>query len=164
MYQLTDVTGWRKLVEPHPADRSRTVSTAGAAMEFSCSARQSGGLRVLEVSGDVDLAAHAQFQADVDRLWPRTPTDVVMDCSRVTFLDSMGLRVLVHAMQRAAGNGCGFALAAPSQPVLRVLELAGVTSLFSLIGPLPDAGSDQASPVPAAEVPAQGAPPLDPAL
>lgn len=118
-------------------------------MEFSCTARQSGGLLVLEVAGDVDLAVHARFQAEVDRLWPRTPTDVVMDCSRVTFLDSMGLRVLVQALQRAAGHGCGFALAAPSQPVLRVLELAGVTGLFSVIGPLPDAESGRAPSEPA---------------
>ncbi|NUP50247.1 MAG: STAS domain-containing protein [Catenulispora sp.] len=111
-------------------------------MEFSCTARQNGGLLVLEVAGDVDLAAHVSFQQAVDRLWPTVPADMVMDCSRVTFLDSMGLRVLVQSMQRAAGHGCGFALASPSQPVLRVLELAGVKSLFSVIGPLPEAEPD----------------------
>ncbi|MFD0634692.1 STAS domain-containing protein [Catenulispora yoronensis] len=100
---------------------------------------------MLEVAGDIDLAVHGRFQAAIDELWPTGPIDVVVDCSRVTFLDSMGLRVLVHAMQRAAGHGCGFALAAPSQPVLRVLDLAGVKSLFSVIGPLPDADAEPAA-------------------
>jgi stage II sporulation protein AA (anti-sigma F factor antagonist) len=111
-------------------------------MEFSCTARQAGGLLVYKVGGDVDLAAHARFQADVDAAWPSTPTDVVFDCSQVTFLDSMGLRVLVQAMQRAAHHNCGFALAAPSEPVRRVLELAGVTTLFSVVGPIPDEKPD----------------------
>ncbi|NUR29601.1 MAG: STAS domain-containing protein [Catenulispora sp.] len=111
-------------------------------MEFTCTARQAGSLVVFTLTGDVDLASHVRFQGDMDRGWPATPRDVVVDCSRVTFLDSMGLRVLVHAMQRSAQEGCAFALAAPSQPVRRVLELAGVTSLFSVVGPLPDTEPD----------------------
>lgn len=111
-------------------------------MEFTCTARQAGSLAVFTITGDVDLAAHVRFQGDMERGWPATPRDVVVDCSRVTFLDSMGLRVLVHAMQRAANEGCAFALAAPSEPVRRVLELAGVTSLFPVVGPLPDPKPD----------------------
>ncbi|GAA1987309.1 STAS domain-containing protein [Catenulispora subtropica] len=111
-------------------------------MEFSCTSQQTGGLLVYTVTGDVDLAAHARFQTDVDAAWPSAPTDVVFDLSGVTFLDSMGLRVLVQTMQRASHQNCGFALAAPSEPVLRVLELAGVTSLFSVVGPLPDGEPD----------------------
>jgi anti-anti-sigma factor len=112
------------------------------AMEFTCTARRAGSLAVFTVTGDVDLAAHVRFQSDIEQGWPSTPRDVVVDCSRVTFLDSMGLRVLVQAMQRAAQEGSAFALAAPSEPVRRVLELAGVTGLFSVVGPLPDAEPD----------------------
>jgi len=107
-------------------------------MDFTCTARQAGSLVVFTITGDVDLAAHVRFQGEMERGWPATPRDVVVDCSRITFLDSMGLRVLVQAMQRAAREGCAFALAAPSEPVRRVLELAGVSSLFPVVGPLPE--------------------------
>jgi stage II sporulation protein AA (anti-sigma F factor antagonist) len=109
-------------------------------MEFSCTARQLADRVVLTVAGDVDLAAHALFEAHVEQ-WDGT-SDLVVDCSQITFLDSMGLRVLVHARQRAAEHGRDFALEAPSDPVLRVLDLAGVASLF-LAGPIPDAAPDK---------------------
>lgn len=108
-------------------------------MEFSCTAKQIAGRVVLTVSGEVDLAAHLGFEAEIERSWDGS-SDLVIDCSQVTFLDSMGLRVLVRTRQRAVDNGRDFALAAPSVPVLRVLELAGIRDLF--IGAAPVNGSD----------------------
>ena len=100
-------------------------------MQFSCTANQAANRTVLTVAGELDLAAHDRFKADVDLFWGAS-TDLVLDCSQVTFLDSMGLRVLVHAMQRASDTGRVVSLAAPSTAVLRVLELAGVDSLFPI--------------------------------
>ena len=73
-------------------------------MEFSCTAEDFADHVVLTVTGDVDLAAHTRFQSELDQAWDGS-ADLVVECSQITFLDSMGLRVLVHAMQRAAANG-----------------------------------------------------------
>jgi len=110
-------------------------------MEFSCTANQIAGRVVLTVTGDVDLAAHTRFEAEVERSWDGS-SDLVIDCSRITFLDSMGLRVLVQSRQRASDNSRDFALAAPSEQVLRVLELAGIKSLFTVVGTIPGSEPD----------------------
>jgi stage II sporulation protein AA (anti-sigma F factor antagonist) len=110
-------------------------------MQFSSTARQTAGRVVLTIAGDVDLAAHLSFKSHVDRAWDGS-TDLVIDCSQVTFLDSMGLRVLVQTIQRAGESGHSVALAAPSQPVIRVLELAGVRSLFTEVEAVPDGDPD----------------------
>jgi stage II sporulation protein AA (anti-sigma F factor antagonist) len=99
-------------------------------MEFSCTARQTADSVVLTLAGEVDLAAHTRFQEDIDRAWDGG-TDLVIDCSQVTFLDSMGLRVLVSTLQRATENNRTVTLAAPSRSVIRVLDLAGVRGLFT---------------------------------
>jgi anti-anti-sigma factor len=112
-------------------------------MEFSCTATQLGDRVVLTVAGDVDLAAHRAFQAELEQSWDAS-RDLIVDCSRVTFLDSMGLRVLVHAMQKAAANGRDIALAAPSEPVQRVLDLAGIRTLFTELDVVPGAEVDRA--------------------
>jgi anti-anti-sigma factor len=108
-------------------------------MGFSCTARRTAEHVVLAVRGDVDLASHERFQADVEP-WLVPGASVVVDCSGVEFLDSMGLRVLVLAWQRSAKDGFGFALAAPSPPVVRVLELAGIAGMFPILdtAPVPD--------------------------
>ena len=112
-------------------------------MEFSCTATQVAGRVTLTLAGEVDLAAHTRFQSEVAQSWDGS-TDLVIECSGVTFLDSMGLRVLVHAMQRASANGRYVTLAAPSKPVIRVLDLAGVRSLFTEIGPSADEAAAEA--------------------
>src|SRR5689334_9721738 len=78
-----------------PATGPHGLRRLGVPMEFSCTARQADGRVLLTVSGDVDLAAHARFQEAAEP-WTAAPNDVVLDLSGVTFLDSMGLRVLVH--------------------------------------------------------------------
>lgn len=110
-------------------------------MDFSSTARQIPGCVVLAISGDVDLAAHRRFQADVDQAWDGS-TDLVIDCAQVTFLDSMGLRVLVQTMQRASENERRVTLAAPSHPVTRVLDLAGVREMFDEVAAAPDVAPD----------------------
>jgi anti-sigma B factor antagonist len=89
------------------------------------------GGTVVTVSGDVDLAA-------ADALWTvldeqvRPGAAVVVDCSKVAFLDSMGLRALIRAQQKADASGARLTLASPSEAVRRVLQLAGVADLFVL--------------------------------
>lgn len=110
-------------------------------MGFSCTAKPVADGVAIIVAGDVDLAAHKAFEAEVQQVWDGS-SKLVIDLSQVTFLDSMGLRVLVQTRQRAEDNGSEVVLAGPSTPVLRVLELAGVTSVFSLADPLPAAAPD----------------------
>lgn len=118
-------------------------------MEFSCTARRVPGCVVLTVAGDVDLAAHSRFEAELAEAWDGSSSDLVIECSQVAFLDSMGLRVLVHALQRAADSGRSVTLAAAPEPVLRVLDLAGVRGLFTEVEAVPDAKDAETDPDPA---------------
>lgn len=98
-------------------------------MGYTSTARQSGQRLNVSIAGDIDLAIHAQLEVEAET-WAAGGTDVTVDCSQVTFMDSMGLQVLVQLRRAVTEGGRTFALADPSQPVLRVLELAGVQSMF----------------------------------
>ena len=92
---------------------------------------ESAGATVVTVAGDVDLAAADTLWGVLDE-YVRPGVAVVVDCSKVAFLDSMGLRTLIRAQQKADASGARLTLAAPSEAVLRVLQLAGVADLFVL--------------------------------
>jgi anti-anti-sigma factor len=92
---------------------------------------ESADATVVTVAGDVDLAAADTLWSVLDE-YVRAGRSVVVDCSKVAFLDSMGLRTLIRAQQKADASGARFTLASPSEPVLRVLQLAGVADLFVL--------------------------------
>jgi anti-anti-sigma factor len=83
------------------------------------------------VTGDVDLAAADTLWSVLDE-YVRPGAHVIVDCSRVAFLDSMGLRTLIRAQHKAGAAGASLTLASPSEAVLRVLQLAGVADLFVL--------------------------------
>ncbi|NUR59842.1 MAG: STAS domain-containing protein [Catenulispora sp.] len=94
-------------------------------------AGSTGAATVVAVAGDVDLAAADTLWSVLDE-YVRPGASVVVDCSQVAFLDSMGLRTLIRAQQKADAAGARLTLAAPSEAVLRVLTLAGVGDLFVL--------------------------------
>ena len=99
------------------------------------------GRVLLALAGDLDFAAHATLVAQLDSLIG-AGKDIVVDCSGLTFMDSMGLRALVEGLRAADGAGLGFELTAPSAPVLRVLELSGTAELFRIGGPVvPEPGA-----------------------
>jgi anti-sigma B factor antagonist len=86
----------------------------------------------VRIAGDVDMAkAETLAQAFGPAL--SVGRRVVVDCSQITFLDSTGLQVLAEARVVARKSRIGFQLSSASEPVLRVLELSGTTTLFDRV-------------------------------
>ena len=53
--------------------------------------------------------------------------DFAIDMSKVDFMDSSGLRVIIELHQRAEQASRRLVVRAPSQPVLRLFEVSGLT-------------------------------------
>jgi anti-sigma B factor antagonist len=89
-------------------------------------------MAVLVLDGDVDLSCSpALRKALLERTFERR--DIMVDLSRVGYIDSSGIAGLVEAYQGARDNGTRFILAAPSAPVLRVLRLARLDRVFTIV-------------------------------
>jgi anti-anti-sigma factor len=92
---------------------------------------------VVRVKGEVDAATAPQMGQVIDAQMARNRR-VVLDLSRVDFMDLHGLAVLLRASRRARDDGGGFALDQPARCVMRLLELVHVESEIEI---LPD-GAD----------------------
>ncbi len=87
---------------------------------------------MVALTGDVDLENSAQArQVLLDRVNNAEP--VVVDMSGVSYIDSSGVASLIEAFQAARGAGQYFALAALSDASLRVLKLARLDEVFTLM-------------------------------
>jgi stage II sporulation protein AA (anti-sigma F factor antagonist) len=104
---------------------------------FRHTATDRGDHVLLALAGDLDLAAYATLLAQLKTLIG-VGHAVVVDCSEVSFMDSMGLKALVEGVHAAGDAGLGFELTAVPDPVLRVLELSGTTELFTVREPAPE--------------------------
>jgi len=84
----------------------------------------------MTLSGEFDIrcadaAAHA-----LEDLLGRGPDKVVIDLSRLKFMDSTGVRFLVEGLDKAHAGGIELALVDGGEPVRRVLTVSGVKALF----------------------------------
>ncbi|MBS1890878.1 MAG: STAS domain-containing protein [Actinobacteria bacterium] len=99
---------------------------------FQASASEiEGGIRLLEVNGELDLSTATQLEGPLDDATASAATAVLIDLSDCTFIDSTGIALIVRAWQRVdagAGNGGegGLVLCCQNEQVRRVLEVTGL--------------------------------------
>ena len=80
----------------------------------------------LVLAGELD-AHTAPLLAEHLAELPAGDGDVVLDISRVEFMDSSGLRVVIDAHQRALDAGRRLVLRQPTSAVQRLLEISGLS-------------------------------------
>ena len=85
-------------------------------------------VRVLVLSGELDLAAAPRLRAQIDA----TPAGqaLVLDLSRATFIDSAVLKELLRARAELSQRDVRLVLAGVAPPVRRLLDLTRTSELF----------------------------------
>lgn len=106
---------------------------------FQVSVSERDGKSIVTAVGEVDVSSAPELR---QRL--RDQADgafVIVDLTDVTFLDSTGLGVLVAALKRVRESSSGGELhLVVSRPqVTKVLEVTGLSSVFSIFGTLDEA-------------------------
>jgi anti-anti-sigma factor len=87
---------------------------------------------VLVVAGEVDLLTVPAFAAGLDELVGATEPVLVINLTDVAFLGSRGLAELVAVARRAEHTTRRLRLITAAGPVLRLLDLTGVGTLFDV--------------------------------
>src|SRR3712207_9166682 len=80
-----------------------------------------GDVVVVQVAGEIDVYTAASLREKLADLIDADHTDVVVDLTGVTFMDSTGLGVLVGALKKVRGYG-----GAPSAAVAQAEGLQGL--------------------------------------
>jgi anti-sigma B factor antagonist len=78
---------------------------------------------ILWLSGELDIATSALLDRELHAAEATGPQRVVVDLAGLQFIDSIGLRTLLQAHERASGNGHQLALRQAPRVVKRLLEL-----------------------------------------
>jgi anti-anti-sigma factor len=85
---------------------------------------------VIEVGGEIDVHTCNELEEAVRKAYGSGGANVVLDVAGVGFIDSSGLRSLITLQQEAATTDGTLTLRAPSRPVMRLLEVTGLTAMF----------------------------------
>jgi anti-anti-sigma factor len=99
-----------------------------------------GDAIVLELSGDLDMAAVPAAEVRLREALDRSPGRLVVDLSSVTFLDSSGIRLLLQAGAAVRDRGGELSVTRPPAGVWRMLERFRLDSRLPFTGPVPGDG------------------------
>ncbi|GAA2797819.1 STAS domain-containing protein [Saccharopolyspora taberi] len=97
----------------------------GPPAPFDITIRRSHRLLLAEVVGEVELVNAPKVESELMAALGEQPDVLVVDASRVSFLSSAGLAVLMRVRNSAAGR-TRFRVVADSPATLRPIQLTGL--------------------------------------
>ncbi|WP_321504435.1 STAS domain-containing protein [uncultured Methanoregula sp.] len=99
-------------------------------MDISSATQEKG--TVLSVSGRVDTATAPALEQAINREIDLGHRKILLNFSGVNYISSGGLRVLLAAAKKLKNPDDRFGLSNLNPEVLKILKLAGFTSIFSI--------------------------------
>ena len=87
---------------------------------------------VLPLDGEIDLHVSPSISASLKAMLADKPQQFVVDLSRVSYIDSSGLAVLIEGMQNVNSYGGKFALAGLQDSVRPIFEIARLDQVFRI--------------------------------
>jgi stage II sporulation protein AA (anti-sigma F factor antagonist) len=109
----------------------KTADTGQAAQpaRLSVVSTATDGIRVLTLAGEIDHDTGQTLRQALDASGAPRPR-IVVDLSRVTFMDSTGINILIAAHRTLTDAGGWIRLAAPGEAVMRTLQIVGVDAVI----------------------------------
>lgn len=95
-------------------------------------ARQSDGVAVVAVSGEVDVYSAPALKDNLTELLQSGVRTIVVDLSDVAFLDSTGLGALVEARAATTDAGGALPLVCSQERILKLFTITGLDGVFSI--------------------------------
>jgi anti-sigma B factor antagonist len=103
------------------------------AAELDIAVRKTGeSSAVVAVGGEIDVYTSPVLQERLVDVLKEGHSNITLDLSRVTFLDSTGLGVLITALKRCRSAEGDLELVTAQPNVLKVLEITGLNDVFRI--------------------------------
>jgi len=92
-------------------------------IELNIQAHRRQDRHTLVLTGELDLASAPALEGMVAQACADGASELVLDLSRLTFIDSSGLKAILSARGLCAANRCDLFLTPAKAPVQRLFEL-----------------------------------------
>lgn len=101
--------------------------------EINVKSISSGRSLTVFLEGDIDHHNARQIRSRIDtKVYIQRPDELVLDLSRVSFMDSSGLGLILGRYTKAIELGINFKVANPTPQIKRILDLAGTERLIKV--------------------------------
>lgn len=108
-------------------------------MDVTVTSRENGDRTVVEVTGEIDVYTAPALREELSRLVDGEHTNLVVDLTQVSFMDSTGLGVLVGALKKVRTLGGDLQLVITQERILKVFRITALTQVFTIHSTLDEA-------------------------
>jgi anti-sigma B factor antagonist len=116
------------------------------AVEFEISDRKvDDDTHVVSVIGEIDLFTSPEFKERMSRPIDEGRSNLVVDLSRTTFIDSSSLGVLIGAHRRLKLRGGSLVVVCDNEAITKTFKITGLDGVFTLAGSVEAALVDDAN-------------------
>jgi anti-sigma B factor antagonist len=123
----------RSELESQPDPRPAASSADAAPATFELDIEVEGVAAVVNLKGELDIAAAPALTKALDELATRDIRSVVLDLRGLDFIDSSGLRAILRADALARDNGHELLLVRGTEAVQRVFELTRMDGRLNML-------------------------------
>lgn len=109
-----------------------------AADPITTSVVHRGGAAVVSIGGEIDLSTAPAFEEAISQALEHHPSVLAIELSEVTFMASVGLRVLA-ATNEKVGDSTRIAVVANNLAASRPIQLTGLDNVVALFPTLDEA-------------------------
>ena len=102
----------------------------GNALEIKTANRN--GATILSIAGRLDTVNAPELERAINKEIENGNRKILLNFSAVSYISSGGLRVLLATAKKLKNPGDNYALCCLSGEVLKIIKLAGFTSIFSI--------------------------------
>lgn len=111
----------------------------GYDVELTLEHRTEGETTVLDVAGEVDVYTAPKLREKLVELVSDGHYTIVVDMTKVEFLDSTGLGVLVGGLKRVRSHNGALELVCNQERILKIFRITGLTKVFPIHDTLEEA-------------------------
>lgn len=87
---------------------------------------------LMEIEGEVDVYTAPQLKQDIVDVAERGVKHLIINLSKVEYLDSTGLGVLIGGLKRLREGKGNLVLVGPGMRILRIFEITGLDKIFDI--------------------------------
>jgi len=99
-------------------------------------------IRLIQLDGVLDMNGTYSVEVQFVRACEGEHVNVIVDLSKVNFVSSVGIPMLVNTAKSVAERGGKMVLLSPQQAVADVLELTGVSQVIAIFADIESAKSE----------------------
>ncbi len=88
---------------------------------------------IVAVKGDVDIYSVDAFRGSIEKTFDDNGLEIVLDCSELTYIDSIGIGALIEMRNKSQEKGKKIIVKNPKPNIKKLLELTGVDRIIDIV-------------------------------